>query len=76
VLKWLANIFLLSSTNSSPKGFKGAQILACIILLQVAGGDSIDDLDLLRNDPGFTKLMNKMLISHHRFHHQALFIVG
>jgi hypothetical protein len=47
VLKWLANIFLRSSINSSPKGFKGAQILACIILLQVAGGDSIDDLDLL-----------------------------
>lgn len=50
--------------NLSSSGFKDAQILACLILLQIAGGDSIDDLDLLRSDPGFTRLMNKMPISH------------
>ncbi len=44
------------------EGFTDVQILVSLILLQMAGGDSIEDLNQLRNDEGFKKIVRKSTI--------------
>ena len=47
----------------SEQGFTDAQILSALILLQIAGGDSIDDLNRLKSDDGFISVANRLALS-------------
>jgi hypothetical protein len=41
----------------STQGWSDAQVLMSLILLNLAGGDCVDDLSILQGDPGFAELM-------------------
>jgi hypothetical protein len=42
------------------QGWSDAQVLMSLILLNLAGGDCVDDLSLLQGDPGFAELMHRV----------------
>jgi hypothetical protein len=41
------------------QGWSDAQVLMSLILLNLAGGDCMDDLSMLQGDPGFAELMHR-----------------
>lgn len=47
----------------SEQGFNDNMILSCLILLQLAGGESVDDVDILRKDEGFVALFRYLSLS-------------
>ncbi|MDP6729657.1 MAG: IS1380 family transposase [SAR324 cluster bacterium] len=49
--------------RSHEQGFTDSQILASLILLQLVGGDSVDDIERLRGDDGFVRVVNKISLS-------------
>ncbi len=57
------NIHRWLKIRRSEQGFTDAQILSSLILLQIAGGDSIDDLNQLRSDDGFVRVANRLALS-------------
>src|SRR5450631_4272962 len=42
------------------QGWSDAQVLMSLILLNLAGGDCVDDLSMLQGDPGFAELMYRV----------------
>src|SRR5664279_3053452 len=42
------------------QGWSDAQVLMSLILLNLAGGDCVDDLSILQGDPGFAELMYRV----------------
>src|ERR1022692_2396863 len=42
------------------QGWSDAQVLMSLILLNLAGGDCVDDLSILQGDPGFAELMHRL----------------
>ena len=42
------------------QGWSDTQVLMSLILLNLAGGDCVDDLSLLHGDPGFAELMYRV----------------
>ena len=42
------------------QGWSDTQVLVSLILLNLAGGDCVDDLSLLHGDPGFAELMHRV----------------
>ena len=42
------------------QGWSDVQMLTSLILLNLAGGDCVDDLSLLESDPGFTEVVHRI----------------
>jgi hypothetical protein len=42
------------------QGWSDAQVLMSLILLNLAGGDCVDNLSMLQGDPGFAELMHRV----------------
>ncbi len=45
--------------RDSGQGWTDAQIVMSLVLLNLAGGDCVDDLELLNSDEGFSKLLRR-----------------
>jgi hypothetical protein len=46
--------------RTGSQGWSDAQVVMAIILLNLAGGDCVDDLSLLQSDPGFVEVMRRI----------------
>ncbi len=63
----LAHVAGLSQSIQSPgklregkQGWSDAQIITSLVLLNLAGGDSVDDLRILENDRGFAEVWRRV----------------
>ena len=44
------------SVRASGRGWTDAQVVTSLVLLNLAGGDCVDDLDILERDEGFCRV--------------------
>jgi hypothetical protein len=42
------------------QGYRDAQIILLLILLNLAGGESVSDINILEKDPGFSRIFRSM----------------
>ena len=47
------------SVRASGRGWTDSQVIASLVLLNLAGGDCVDDLDILEADEGFCRVMRR-----------------
>lgn len=50
----------LTVTSNQQQGWTDEQIIMALVLLNLAGGQSIDDLRILEGDEGFAKVMRRV----------------
>jgi hypothetical protein len=47
------------AVRASSRGWTDAQVVTSLVLLKLAGGDCVDDLDILETDEGFCRVLRR-----------------
>jgi hypothetical protein len=59
VVNWVINR-AAAVVRRGTQGWSDAQVLMSLILLNLAGGDCVDDLSILQSDPGFAEVLHRV----------------